>query len=260
MAQVSGGIVQLRSVEAMTTLVQEMIDAPIGQHRMGCYHGPSGAGKTFATAVCEVAYNALVVEVIENTSKLDFLTSITEAYDIPARRDAASQIRAIASFLDGEQVPLIIDDAQYLVKRNMIGMARDIYNLAGSIVPVILVGEPKLYDHLRGTANIYNRVTGRVQAPPCNMADATRLAQVYAPGVDIDPVLMTEIVQQANGSVARVSGMLGTVRNAAQAQGVVSFSREDWGKRPFMNGDMIPVNAEPRSSARVELMATRSVG
>jgi len=260
MTQKSAGIVQLRSVDAMTTLVQEMIDAPIGQHRMGCYHGPSGAGKSFATAVCELTYNALVIEVIENTTKMDFLTHITETYNIPGRRKVPDQIRAIAKHIEREECPLIVDDAQYLVKRGMIGMVRDIYNLAGGMIPVILVGEPKLYDHLRDTANIYNRVTGRVQAPACNLADAERLAQVYAPGIEIDADLLSEIVSQAQGSVARVSGMLGTVRSAAQTKGTLTFNREDWGNRPFMNGDQIPVQQERRGPDRFQLMSTRRVG
>lgn len=250
-------IVRLRSVTAMTTLVQEMMDAPIGQHRMACYHGPSGFGKTFATAICEIAYNAIVVETIENTTKIDFLTHIIETYGIPSRKKAPDMIRAIAKFIDKEGCPLIVDDAQYLIKRGMIGIVRDIYNLAGGMVPVVLVGEPRLYDFLRDTPNIYNRVTGRVQTPGCDLTDAQQLAKVYAPSVEIDVDLMQEFVDQAGGSVGRVSGMLGTVRNAALAQGRLTFDREDWGDRPFMNGEMIPVTPEPRNTTRLQVHQSR---
>lgn len=228
-------IAQLSNVSALTTMVQQMINAPIGQERMACFYGPSGWGKTTAVSAAQIIFNVIAVEVIENTSKLDVLDQITSQLQLKSRRDVPSRIRAIAEYMERTDRPLIIDDAHYLIKRGMIGLARDIYNTAGVLVPVILVGEEKLPQNLTAFENIHNRIAVWEGAQPCGVEDGKRLSEIYAEGVSVDEELLVEIVLKANGAHRRVSNMLGVAREIGKRNGG-TVTRSDWGNRPFFDG------------------------
>lgn len=237
-------IAQLGNVMAFTTQVQEMIKAPIGQERMACFYGPSGWGKTTAVSAAQIIYNVIAIEVIENTSKLDVLDQITTQLQLKCRRDVASRIRAVAQYMERTERPLVIDDAQYLIKRGMIGIARDIYNTAGGLVPVILVGEEKLPQSLTGFENIHNRIANWTGAEPCSVKDGEKLAKIYAADVEVSEDLLNEIVMRADGSIRRVSTMLGAAREIAQSRGTNKVTLADWGTRPFFDGQP-PIERKP---------------
>jgi DNA transposition AAA+ family ATPase len=249
-------IAQLRNVEAFVTMVRQLMDAPLGQERMGCFYGPSGWGKTTAVSAAQVIYDVVAIEVIENTSKIDVLDQIATQFQISSRRDVPARIRAISDFLMKTDRALIIDDAQYLIKRGMIGIARDIYNTCGGIVPVVLVGEEALPQNLTKFENVHNRIAVWEGAHPCDMRDGQRLAEIYAAGVDVEEQLLADIVTNANGAIRRVANMLGVVRELAHARGVTEITRADWGNRPFFDGQPPVARAPAQLKPKVALVAS----
>ncbi|MGH1416867.1 MAG: AAA family ATPase [Pelagimonas sp.] len=254
----TSSIAQLRNVSALTTLVEKLISAPIGQERMGCFYGPSGWGKTTSVSAAELIYGVIAIEVIENTSKLDVLRQIQEPLGITSRSDVPSRVRAVAKYMRETDRPLIIDDAQYLVKRKMIGIARDIYKSAGGMVPVILVGEEQLPQALTTIENLYNLVVDWVPAQPCELDDAHRIAEIYAEGIEIAPDLMGEIVVKADGSIRRVSNMLGKAREMARTKGQAYLSMEDWGDTPFFDGQPPAERKVSELKPKIKLVQTSS--
>jgi len=219
---------------------------------MACFYGPSGWGKTTVVSAAQIIYDVIAVEVIENTSKLDVLDQITTQLQIKCRRDVPSRVRAIAEYMERTDRPLIIDDAHYLIKRGMVGLARDIYNTAGGLVPVILVGEEKLPQNLTAFENIHNRIALWEGAQPCDLEDGKRLAEIYAEGVSVDDELLSEIVLKANGAHRRVSNMLGVAREIGKRNGGV-VTRADWGSRPFFDGQPPTERVKAQLEPKVEL-------
>ncbi len=250
-------IAQLRNVTAMTILVEQMIDAPLGQERMACFYGPSGWGKTSAVGVAEVTFDAIAIEVPESVTKRFFLKKICEIMSLTPRGSIPDLVELIAAELARSTTPLIIDDAQYLLKSNdMIGLARDIYNGAGRVAPVILVGEEELPRKLTAIENIHNRVSAWEGAQPCEMSDARQLAQIYAPGIEIEEALLVEIVQAADGSVRRVNNNLLAVCEVARSNGTNQVDLTLWGKRSFFDGKVPPKRTVENLRPKLQLAQT----
>lgn len=229
-------IAQLHNVKALTEMVEFLIGAPPGVERMGCFYGPSGWGKTTAVMSVELMFDVIAIEVIEHTSKMDVLRQIQEPLGITSRPDISSRVRAVAAFMRETDQPLIIDDAQYLVKRKMIGIARDLYKAAGRVVPVILVGEERLPQSLTEVENLHNLVTSRVGAEPCSLDDAHHLAEIYASGIEVKKDLLREFVLRADGATRRVVGMLATARELALKKDLTRVGFDEWGSTPFLDG------------------------
>ncbi len=249
-------IAQLTNVSTLNTMVSQLIDAPIGQERMGCFYGPSGWGKSTAVSAVQILFDVIAIEVIENTSKLDVLDQIVDQIQVKSPRNVSARIRAIAGYMERTNRALIIDDAHYLIKRGMVGMARDIYNTAGGLVPVILVGEELLPQDLTRFENIHNRIAVWEGAQPCEMDDARRLASIYAKGVEVEEELLAEIVSKANGATRRVSNMLGKAREIAKQRGAEVVTRKLWGATPFFDG-LPPAERKPAQlQPRVSLVST----
>lgn len=255
-------IAELSNVGAFFTMVQQLEQAPIGQERMGCFYGNSGWGKTTAVSAAQIAYNVVAVEVIENTSKMDVLDQIVEQLELTVRRDVPSRVRAIARYLDRTGRPLVIDDAQYLIKRGMIGIARDIYKQAGGMVPVILVGEERLPQSLTAFENIHNLIAVWEGAQPCSLEDGYRLSDIYAEGIEVEDALLREFVLKANGAIRRVSNMLAAAREIARSNGRSHITLADWGDRPFFDGRPPTARMKADLEPKVELVAPkpRAVG
>jgi len=189
---------------------------------------------------------------------MDVLEQILEQIQITVRRDVPSRIREVAKYLERTGRPLVIDDAQYLIKRNLIGLARDIYNTAGGVVPIVLVGEERLPQSLTKVENVHNRISAWIGAEPCSLSDAQRISEAYAEGVAIDDGLLAEFVTHANGNVRRVVTMIGEAAELAYSNGMQSFSRADWGERPFFDGAAPTARRVEELRPKMELVAPGS--
>jgi hypothetical protein len=140
-------------------------------------------------------------------------------------------VDAIGAQLARSDRPLIIDDAQYLLRKRMIELARDIYESCQA--PVILVGEEKLPQDLTRWENIHNRQLAWEPALACNMSDAEKLVPISA------------IVDASAGSIRRVATNLASARELARGRGRRSVDLDLWGARPFTTG-------QPPTVRRVE--------
>lgn len=236
-------IAPLRNVKILSELTQQMLSAPLGQERMACFYGLSGWGKTSAVCVAEVAFDAVAIEVPENCTKKYVMQRLCERLRISDKGSIPDMIqRVCAELVNAREIrPVIFDDAQYMMKsKEIIGLARDIYNGTSRLVPVILVGEEDLPRTLTQIENLHNRISVWAGAEPCEMADALLLAGIYAPGISIDQDLMAEIVEAAAGSIRRVNNNLLTAREIARSRGTRTVTRELWGNRSFFDGSVPP--------------------
>lgn len=238
-------IAPLRNVAALISLVERVQDRSMGLPGMAVFYGPSGWGKSTATTFAANEYQAYHVQVLSCWTPSYFLQSIMREIGIKPVRGVPAMVEAIAANLARADRPLIIDDAQYLtMKKNLIELARDLYEASQSTV--ILVGEEELPQHLTKWENIHNRQLAWEPALACNLSDAEKLVQIYSPDVAIERDLLSEIVDASGGSIRRVVTNIDQAKELARSRGTSRADLALWGDRVFATGQP-PVARKPTS-------------
>ena len=231
----------LRNVNRLLTLVKRLENRGDGVPGMGCFYGWSGLGKSMAASYCTNAHAAIHVEVKSVWSKNSLCEAILEELGLPAKGTAAKMASQIAEALAMEQVPLIIDEADFLVDKGMIEIVRDIYQM--SDVPVILVGEELLPQKLRRWERVHGRIRSWVSAEAADDADFDLLMNIRCPGIVIEATLTEAIKTASIGSARRIVVNLDEVREIAAITGKKTITMADWGDRDFFTGQA----PDPRS-------------
>lgn len=242
-------IAQVRNVDNFAEQLQTLLDAPQGQERMGCFHGPTGYGKTSAVGASQITYDALVCEVPENATARYIVSSLCKSLGLRTTGAVIDMIDRVAECLlePGQLRPVVFDDAQYLfTDRRKVGIARDLYNKCLHEVPVVLVGEEDLPQMLTHYDNIMGRVSCWLGAEPCQMDDARQLAALYAAGITIADDLLAEFVARSQGQYRLVNNNLLTARQIAKAAGKKTVDLALWGDRPIADGTP-PTRRDPRA-------------
>lgn len=134
----------LGNVVAMVELVMRLQNRTPGLPGMATYYGKSGLGKTTAAIWAGHKFKAHHVELRSRWTPKHFCEKVMEelGLDIGKRMTVSKMIDAIAEQLGRTQRPLLIDEADYLLRHDMVEIARDFYE--GSGAPVILIGEEHL--------------------------------------------------------------------------------------------------------------------
>ena len=129
---------------------------------------------------------------------------------------------------------LIIDEADYLVKKSFIELAaKDIYE--SSAAALILVGEEMMPQKLRRWEKVHGRMLEWVPAQPPSLGDARHLAKLYCPGIEVAEDLLVAIHGSAGTSVRRICVNLDYVREQAAQETLRKLARADF-KRELFTG------------------------
>lgn len=224
----------LPNVIALATLVRRVSDRALGQPGMASFTGPSGFGKTEAAIYSKNKYQAVYVQVGDSWTKKKLCTAILTEAGIKPKATVADMIDQICAHLAMTDRPLIIDEADVLLRRGMIETAREIYE--GSQAPVILVGEEDLPQNLQPIERVHGRMLDWVQAQPGTAADLELLIPIYCAGVTLDDDLKADLFKAVHGSIRRMAVNLTHVREHALMKGETTVTRESWGKQSFFSG------------------------
>lgn len=228
-------IAPLRNVKTFLGMIEQVAGRTFSLPGMATFYGPSGWGKTTAVTVAGNAFNAYCIQVKDCWTPTYLADAVlTEMGINGVRGGVAAKVDAIGKQLALTDRPLLIDDAQYLLRKRMIELARDIYET--SQAPVILIGEEKLPQDLTRWENIHNRMLVWEAAQPCDVTDAVHLAGIYAQGVSVSDDLLEAIVVASGGSIRRVATNLARVQELARNSGKTSASLSFWGNRSFDTG------------------------
>lgn len=227
-------IAPLRNVAVLTHVIEQVQARAFTLPGMASFTGPSGWGKTTSVTWNANEFDAHVVQIKDCWTPSYLGEAIIREIGAQPVRGVARMVDTIGAHLARTDRPLIIDDAQYALRKRMIEMIRDIYE--SSQAPVILVGEEKMPQDLTKWENIHNRILTWERALPCNEADAQRLAEIYAQGVSVEPDLLAAIVEASGGSIRRVAVNLNRVQEFARQRGVKTADLAFWGGRDFHTG------------------------
>jgi DNA transposition AAA+ family ATPase len=215
---IQGDLAPLRNVAALLEMVDQLQHRTVTLPGIGVFFGQHGAGKTSATTLAANEYDAYIIQAKSTWTRQHMADVLLEELGmkavrgtLPRKVDAISQALALADR------PLIIDDAQYLMKSGMLDVARDIYE--GCFSPLIFVGEPVFEANLTKWPNIYDRVLVSTETVPCNAMDASHLARIYCAGIEVAPDALATLVDLTGGSARKLSVNFERIREAARRRG-----------------------------------------
>jgi hypothetical protein len=249
-------LAELENVQRMAEMVAELSFAPLGQERLGCFHGFSGWGKSSSVEICELAYHGVVVECTESMGRRGLMRRLCEPMGLPFRGTIDDLLITVGAALLESGRPVFFDDAQYLAaNRQLIGIVRDLYKRAKQVVPFILVGEEGLPRLLSQVENVHNLVSVWTAAEQCSLDDAFLLADIYAKGVKVDTPLLEQIVIASNGTHRRVVNNIGKAASIARNRGLSTVSVTDWGDRSFFDGSLPVKRSSEQLAPKVKLTA-----
>lgn len=226
-SQTNNTLAPLRNVLAFRTMLQRLDDRSAGLAGMGCFYGPAGFGKTMASIYCANQRGACLVQCESTWTVKTLCQVILEELGIKPARTTPEMSRQIQQALAMENIPLIVDEADYLVTKKSVEILRDIYEKSG--VPVILVGEEALPAKLRQWERIHSRMLERVAAEPLDDEDFGHLKRIRCRDVELSSELSAAIKAASRGSARLIVNNLDTVRQRARVLGKAELDLSDLG-------------------------------
>lgn len=223
----------LGNVVAMVELVMRLQNRTPGLPGMATYYGRSGLGKTTAAIFAGHKFRAHHIELKSRWTPKHFCEQLMAelGLDAPKRMTVSKMIDAISEQLARTRRPLLIDEADYLLRHDMVEIARDIYEGSGS--PVILIGEEHLPKKLEQWERVHGRMLDWVGAQPGTIDDVGHLAPLYAPGITVATDLKEAVLKASHNSIRRISNNLAKVAEFAANNGLASVGLKEWGNTPF---------------------------
>lgn len=224
----------LRNVTALATLIERLKGRTPALPGLACFYGFSGYGKSMAATWCANRFDARLVQMGYSWTARSLCEAILTELGIKPRGSIAKMVEMISERLGITETPLIIDEADFLAKHNMVELVREIYESCE--VPIILIGEELLPQTLQRWERVHGRILYSVAAQAATRSDVDQLAKIYLRGVEIDDALKDLILKFSRGSHRRVVTNLDIVREFAITEGVNRVTRAAWAAREFPTG------------------------
>ncbi len=235
-APVNGTTAILTNVTLFSELVNRIMTRPAHLPGIGVFHGFSGYGKTFSAIYAAHRTRAYYLEVGESWTKAKFVRQLLIELGRDPRGTVADMVElAIQALAMTPGRPLIIDEADWIVKRGYIETVRELHDKSGT--PIILIGEELLPSKIAALSErTHNRVLDWVPAQPADIQDASALARLYAPDVEIGRDLLEHLVAKSGGRIRRICVNIERIRSEAAVEDWTSVDLEEWGQRALYSG------------------------
>lgn len=228
-------IAVLRNVSAMLELVYHLRDRDDGLPGMGMFTGWAGFGKSEAATYATIKTKAVLIEANKFMRPKSLAETICFELGIKPAKTISDLIAQIGQEFAATGRPLIIDEADHLLLRDMLELVRVIQQK--SHCAIILVGEELFPQNVKAFERVDSRMLLRVQAQPADMNDLLALARIRCPGVDLTAELREYILKSCRHSHRRIVSALSNIKSFARTKGITAVDREMWGNRSFDNGE-----------------------
>jgi len=224
-------IAPLRNVMLFTALVEGVMNRTEGLPGLGVFKGRSGDGKTTATIYAANKFRAYHVQMKSVWTRKKICTAILNEMGILPSPRIEDMVEQIAFELTASGRPLFIDEADFLVAKNMIEVVRDIHE--SGRVTIIMIGEEAFQQKLKRWERVYRRVLIWEDTQPTDMRDARHLAKLYCKSVEITEDLLSDLVTASGANAGHIVINLDRVMKAAQNAGLEKIGRPEFGAAFF---------------------------
>ena len=127
-------------------------------------------------------------------------------------------VEQIAMELAATGKVLMIDEADFLAKKSMIEIVRDIYELSGG--GIILIGEESLPKQLAQWERVHNRMMAWFEALPASIDDANRLAEKFCAHLSLDEEVLLHTLERSGARPRRIRVNLENINDFARKHGI----------------------------------------
>lgn len=223
--KVNGETAPIKNVAACLSLIRSLQGRKPLAPNLGVFAGFSGYGKSVSALYCQNKTGAAYVEPTDNWTRKKLLQSILGELSVYQPKGTVSDLedQVIGILARDPKRPLIIDEADMLIKRGMIETVRMIAKKSG--VPVLLIGEELFPQKLDAAGDRFrDLVLVSDFAQPCDLDDAKTLAGNLYPALSVANDLLQSCVDEGEGRVRRVCNSLHAIAEAAARQGLSSIS------------------------------------
>lgn len=228
-------VAPLANVTRLVALIDRAQNRRHGLPGMGCFYGRAGYGKTTAGIYATNTMNACHVQALPLGGAKALLEMIATELGLRPKRLVYEMIKQIAEELAVSGRPLIIDEADHILKTTMIEAVRSIHDISGA--PVILMGEETLPHRLKQWERVDGRMLAWIEAEPATLEDVGHLAKVYAPGVEIAEKLRETLLTVSKASMRYISTNLAAIAEFAAVRGLTRVGEADLGTLAFHTGE-----------------------
>ncbi|WP_321276953.1 ATP-binding protein [Thiomicrorhabdus indica] len=227
-------IAPLQNVSLVSAAISRAMSRPHGLPGIMAFYGPSGYGKSVAATYAYNKYQAYYIQCKSVWTKKYFLVNLLKEMGVQPAKSIPEMTDQAAQEIELSQRPLIIDEADFLVEKNMIEVVRDIYEMTGAAI--ILIGEEQLPAKLKKYERFHNRVLEWIQAQPVSVSEVQLLARIYAPEVTLHDNLIAQLMEVSRNVTRRVCVNLNLINETAKKEGWQEVDSSLWGKRELYTG------------------------
>lgn len=219
-------IVPVKNIARLSTASDELLARHVGMPGMGVIYGPTGFGKTTATAWIVNQVHGVYVRCKKLSTPSSFLGSILQELEVEPAHTCAARVDQIIERLAQTGRPLFVDEADYVAESTRLtDTLRDIHDL--STVPVVLIGMEGVQRKLDRRPQFSGRLAQWVQFQPLDHGDARLVADQLCE-IDVADELLDDLVEKAGGEIRRVVVGLTHIEQAARARGLDAMEAKDW--------------------------------
>lgn len=234
------GRAQLTNMSLAYQAVIDCVNAGPSLPRLGVLYGPSGYGKSVAAAHVAGEFDAAYVEAKSIWTQRSLLGAIAAALGIAKlERTGPRILDQLITHLCHYPRPLIIDEMDYLVKKQMVDIIRDIHD--ATPIGILMIGEEALPSKLKAWERFDNRILAYAAAQPATAEDALKLRDCYAwKAVRVADDLALEFCRSCSGVTRRIVTNLERAQRIALDEGQDVADLEWWGNRRIEDGSPPP--------------------
>jgi hypothetical protein len=231
------GIAPLANIAVAERAISRALGRGLHQPGMVVMNGPSGYGKSMAAAWVTARNRAYYVQASDFWTKKAMLKDICRALGLQFKpSDTVDDMaKTVAAQLEQSGRPLIIDEFDYVVEKNLVEAIRSLYE--GSKAAILIIGEEALPQKLKKWERFHGRILDWFPAEPASLTDARELARLYCPHVKVSDDLLQKIVDKTRCSARRISTNLEMIQEEALGMGWESIDLATWASRPIHTGE-----------------------
>lgn len=223
----------VKNVSRLKAAGDALISRPLGLPGIGLIWGPTGFGKTTASAWFIAQCHGVYVRAMRLWSPKGLLNAIARELDQDTKgMNNGEMVESIIRRLAETGRPLFIDEADYIVEsRRLTDTLRDIHDM--STCPVILIGMHGIEKRIRNNEQFTGRIAQWVEFSGADMEDSRMLADGLCE-IRVADDLLARLHQAAsakNGSGAEIRRLvvgLTNIEGYARRRGKDNMTAADW--------------------------------